>query len=342
MDKKITPDNPVTKKGKELSFIQKCIIIANIFQESNKHIVNAFNNIPYVKLYTANLTDEKYVYSNIKGGLFLIYEENENTTNFFLQIYDINTYSLVFNFPINPKLLNGVVIDEKFFCVQTRNYYIGFKFSSNDSMKFFRLILNCEKPKFDINEKAKQFECQNLELIKIIKCVKENLDKKLKNIDKENDKINKEKNSFIKLDELYRLINCIEFNEINNKINIFVDKTINPYSIKSYIDSYKNTKDKNSLPYKIVFNDYNQINNKKIYVGILVKNLINNFEEEKKLIVFKREHKKRHAKEEYEKNKNNNDIRSSAMILRPKYNLDDKNKIKTKIQSNMNPIEEED
>lgn len=342
MDKKITPDNPVTKKGKELSFIQKCIIIANIFQETNKHIVNAFNNIPYVKLYTANLTDEKYVYSNIKGGLFLIYEENENSTNFFLQIYDINTYSLVFNFPINPKLLNGVVIDEKFFCVQTRNYYIGFKFSSNDSMKFFRLILNCEKPKVDINEKAKQFECQNSELIKIIKCVKENLDKKLKNIDKENDKINKEKNSFIKLDELYRLINCIEFNEINNKINIFVDKTINPYSIKSYIDSYKNTKDKNSLPYKIVFNDYNQINNKKIYVGILVKNLINNFEEEKKLIVFKREHKKRHAKEEYEKNKNNNDIRSSAMISRPKYNLDDKIKNKTKIQSNMNPIEEED
>lgn len=273
--------------------------------------------------------------------MFLIYEENEKSTNFFLQIYDINTYSLVFNFPINANLISSVVIEEKFFCVQTKNYYIGFKFSSNDSMKYFRLILNCEKPKMDINEKAKKFECQNSEMLKMIKSVKDNLDKKLKNIDKENDKLNKEKNSFIKLDELYRLIKCIEFSEINNKINIFVDKTINPYSIKSYIDSYKNTKDKNALPYKVVFNDYNQINNKKIYVGILVKNLINNFEEEKKLIVFKREHKKRHAKEEYAKN-NNNDIRSSAMISRPKYNLDDKNKNKTKIQSNMNPIEEED
>ena len=341
MDKKITKDNSVPKKGKELSFIQKCIMIANIFQDPNKYIVNAFNNIPYVKLYTANLTDEKYIYSNIKGGLFLIYEENEKSTNFFLQIYDINTYSLVFNFPINANLISSVVIEEKFFCVQTKNYYIGFKFSSNDSMKYFRLILNCEKPKMDINEKAKKFECQNSEMLKMIKSVKDNLDKKLKNIDKENDKLNKEKNCFIKLDELYRLIKCIELSEINNKINIFVDKTINPYSIKSYIDSYKNTKDRNALPYKVVFNDYNQINNKKIYVGILVKNLINNFEEEKKLIVFKREHKKRHAKEEYAKN-NNNDIRSSAMISRPKYNLDDKNKNKTKIQSNMNPIEEED
>ena len=158
MDKKITPNNSVVKKEKELSFIQKCIMIANIFQDPNKYIVNAFNNIPYVKLYTANLTDEKYVYSNIKGGLFLIYEENDKTINFFLQIYDINTYSLVFNLPLNSKLLNGVVIDEKFFCVQTRNYYIGFKFSSNDSMKFFRFILNCEKPKSDVNEKAKNFD----------------------------------------------------------------------------------------------------------------------------------------------------------------------------------------
>ena len=340
MDKEITKDNSVANKGKELSFIQKCIMIANIFQNPHKNIVNAFNNIPYVKLYTANITDEKYINSNIKGGLFLIYEENEKSTNFFLQIYDINTYSLVFNLPINANLISSVVIEEKFFCVQTKNYYIGFKFSSNDSMKYFRLILNCEKPKMDINEKAKKFECQNSEMLKIIKSVKENLDKKLKNIDKENDKLNKEKNSFIKLGELYRLIKCIEFSEINNKINIFVDKTINPFSIKSYIDSYKNTKDKNALPYKVVFNDYNQINNKKIYVGILVKNLINNFEEEKKLIVFKREHKKRHAKEDYANN--NNDFRSSAMISRPKFNLDDKNKNKTKIQSNMNPIEEED
>ena len=235
MDKKITKDNSVPKKGKELSFIQKCIMIANIFQDPNKYIVNAFNNIPYVKLYTANLTDEKYIYSNIKGGLFLIYEENEKSTNFFLQIYDINTYSLVFNFPINANLISSVVIEEKFFCVQTKNYYIGFKFSSNDSMKYFRLILNCEKPKMDINEKAKKFECQNSEMLKIIKSVKENLDKKLKNIDKENNKLNKEKNSFLKLDELYRLIKCIEFSEINNKINIFIDKNINLYIIKSYI-----------------------------------------------------------------------------------------------------------
>ena len=336
----MTQENSVKKNSKELSFIQKCIILSNIFQEENKFVVNSFKNIPYVKLYTADLTDKKFIYSNLKGALFLIYEENNNTTNFSLQLYDINNYSLVFKMTINPKLIEGKGIEEKFVYIPTRQYFIGFKFSSIDTMRDFLLILQCQKPNSDINQKAKQFECDNSGKTKIIKSLKDSLDKKLKLIDKQNDKINKEKNSFKKLNDLYCLVNCTEYSEINNKINIFVDSTLNPLKIKSYIDSYKNSKNKEALPYKIVFDDYTQIKNKKEYVSILVKNLINNFEEEKKLIVFKREHKKRHAKEEYAKN--SGELRSSAITPRPKFNIDDKNKVKTKIQSNMNPIEEED
>ena len=81
------------------------------------------------------------------------------------------------------------------------------------------------------------------------------------------------------MDELYRITNCIEYSEINNKINIFIDKTINTFRIKSYIDAYRNSKNRNALPYKIIFNDYSQIKNKKAYVEILVRNLIRNFEE---------------------------------------------------------------
>ena len=70
-------------QGKQISFMQKCIIMANIFNEENKFVVNPFNNIPYVKLYTANLTIEKFVYTKIKGALILIYEENKGKTDFF-------------------------------------------------------------------------------------------------------------------------------------------------------------------------------------------------------------------------------------------------------------------
>ena len=335
----MTQVNSPKKTGKELSFIQKCIVLANIFQDPNKCVINPFNSISYVKLYTANLTDEKFIYSNIKGALLLISEKNKDTTNLFLQIYDIDNYSIVFNMPITPKLIEEKECEEKFIKISTRQYCIGFKFSSILSMRNFLIAITNIQPICDINEKAKQFTCENSEMKKAIKSIKGDLEKKLKSIDKESDKVKKDKYSFHKLDELYRLVNCIEYSELNNKINIFIDKTMNPFTIKSYIDTYKNTKDKEALPYKIVFNDYNQIKNKKDYVGFLVKNLINNFQEEKKLIVFKREHKKRHAKEEYAKN--NIDMRNSASIPRPKFNLDDKTRSKTKIQSNMNPIEEE-
>ena len=340
MNTKITKENSKEKKGNEISFIKKCIILANIFQNKNKFVVNLFNNIPYVKLYTANLIMDNFIYSKIKGALFLIYEKNKDQTNFFFQIYDLNDYSLVFSLPIYPKMLEGVIIEEKFIIIPTKYYFIGFKFKSIEAMKNLILMLKCEEQNKEIITKAKEFDCQSTDIINVIKNVKDNFDKELKNIDKEINKIGKTKNSFQKLDDLYCLINCIEYSEINKKINIFIDKTLNPYIIKPYIDSYKNSKNQNLLPYKIVFNDYNQIKNKKAYIDILVKNLLNNFEEEKRLIVFKKEHKKRHQKEQYAKN--NIDIRSSAMALRPKFNIDDKNKYKTSIQSNMNVIKEEE
>ena len=313
----------VKKRGKELTFIQKCIIMANIFQDQNKHVINSFNNIPYVKLYTSNIEDEKFVYSKIKGALMLIHEENNDNSNFFLQIYNINNYSMEFNFQISQILLDKKIVDEKFIGIPTKNYCIGFKFSSDDSMKNFLLSLKCEKPDYYINERVKEFECENSEIQKLIKSIKENLDKKLKNIYKENLSIEQENTSFQKLEELYYLTNNIEYSELNDKINIFVDQNINPLAIKLYIDSYKNKIDKNSLPYKIVFNDYNKISNKKNYVDILVNNLINNFEEEKNLISLQKQHKKKNAKEEI--SKNNMNFRSSAMIRNPNFNIDEKN-----------------
>ena len=314
----------IIKKENEISFIQKCIILANILRDKNKHVVNEFDNIPFVRLYTSNIKDEKFVYSKIKGALMLIYEENDNQLNFFLQIYDLSNYSIEFNLPISQNLLDKKTGEEKFIIIPTKKYFLGFKFSSIQSMKNFLLAFKCEKQVSDINEKAKEFNCEDSEIQKIIKDIKEKLIKKLKNIYKESETIVKEKTSFKKFEELYCLTNCIEYSEINNKLNIFVEQNINQLLIKLYIDSYKNEKDKDSLPYKIVFNDYNKISNKDYYVDILVQNLINNFEEEKKLILLQKENKKKSIKEEFIKN--NNDIRSSAMIKRPSFNIEDKNK----------------
>ena len=73
--------------------------------------------------------------------------------------------------------------------------------------------------------------------------------------------------------------------------------------IKTFIDTYKDSKNKNSLNIKIIFDDYTHIFNKKIYVDLLINNLMNNFSEAKRLIIFKREHKKRHDKEDFEESK---------------------------------------
>ena len=106
----------------------------------------------------------------------LIHEEDNDNSNFFLQIYDINNYSMEFNFQINQILLDKKIVDEKFIGIPTKNYCIGFKFSSDDSMKNFLLSLKCEKPDYDINERVKEFDCENSEIQKIIKSIKENLD----------------------------------------------------------------------------------------------------------------------------------------------------------------------
>ena len=47
-------------QGKQISFMQKCIIMANIFNEENKFVVNPFNNIPYVVAYREKVGSANY------------------------------------------------------------------------------------------------------------------------------------------------------------------------------------------------------------------------------------------------------------------------------------------
>ena len=152
---------------------------------------------------------------------------------------------------------------------------------------------------------------------------------------------------------------------MTKKIKNLIDRTFNPNIIKSYIDIYKNNKNKNSLNLRIIFNDYTHINNKNIYIDLLINNLLNNFTEEKRLIVFKREHKKRHDKEDFEEQKrinsdfyltkasstpkeNNEKVRNSAIIPKGNFNnelkrkgnmANDRNKNALKMSSTFNKID---
>lgn len=346
----MTENNQLTKKAtnqksKELSYTQKCIILANLVTDKKKVLINSFDNIPLVKLYTANLKQENFVYSKIKGALCLLYEEENKNIIYYLQIYDINYFSLAFNLQVNQKMVKDLIkIEQNFFCLPTKFHFLGFKFNSKDSMEKFIKFFKCEekidKKALDINLKGRDFKCAYKDIIKIIKDVKSDFEKKFKAIDSVKDKIEKEKdkNIFQKFDELYYLINCVEYDEENKKFNVFIDKTFNPKIIQPYIDIYKKTKNKSTLNLRIIFDDYTHIYNKKIYVDLLINNLWNNFEETKRLIIFKREHKKRHVKEDFEESKrinsdyygtpsdNQDKFRNSAIIPKPKFNNELKRK----------------
>ena len=350
----MSTNNSLNKKP-ELSYIQKCMILANIASDKKKVIINSFDNIPLVKLYTANLKLDNFVYSKIKGALCFLAEEDKKKVNYYLQIYDIKNFSLSFNMQVTQKLIKDLTKIENvnnFFCLPTKFHILGFKFFHKDSMEKFIKIFVCpetlDKKNIEINLKARDFKCTYKEILKTVKNVKGDFEKKFKAIDSISGKIEKEKNKniFQKLDELYYLVNSIEFDEINKKFNLFIEGTFNPKTIKSYIDIYKKSDNKNLLSLRIIFNDYVHIYNKNIYVDILVNNLMNNFSEAKRLIIFKREHKKRHDKEGYEESKrinseyyvtksdssnkaNTNDkFRNSAII--PKTNFNNINELKRK------------
>ena len=258
--------------SKDLSYTQKCIILASIASDKKKTMINLYDNIPIVKLYTANLKQENFIYSKIKGPLFFLYEEENKKMNYYLQIYDPKSLSLAFNLQINQKMIKDLIeLEDNFICLPSKYHFLGFKFDSHDSMKKFLAILSCEsapdKKLIDTNIKARDFKCTYKDILKIVKEVKSNFEKKLKSIDSSSVKGDKEKekNIFKKLDELYYLVNCVEYDEENKRFNIFIDKTFDPLMIKTFIDTYKDTKNKNSLNFKIIFEGLHIFLQKNIY-----------------------------------------------------------------------------
>ena len=109
-------------KNKELSYTQKCMILANIFTDKKKILINLYDNMPLVKLYSAGFNQENFIYSKIRGALCFILEEGDKD-KYFLQIYDIKNNSLAFNLPVNQLMIKELIRIENnntFFCLQTK------------------------------------------------------------------------------------------------------------------------------------------------------------------------------------------------------------------------------
>ena len=56
----------------EINFTKRCILIAAINKDKNLILINSFQQIPIVKLYTADTSFENFIYSKIKGAFCLL------------------------------------------------------------------------------------------------------------------------------------------------------------------------------------------------------------------------------------------------------------------------------
>ena len=303
----------------KMNFTKKCILMSVISQEKNITLVNSFHNIPLVKLYTANINDENFIYSKIKGALCFFVKKEQNSEIFYLKIYDIQNFSIVFNMELKKEQLQFFIqYSDDFYFMQLRESLIGFKFKSKLDGKNFHSILN-EKPKIEIleqNEKSKIIKSK--EIIKTINKVNDSIKLKLKEkfqfvqkkggglfskkVDNfDNMKINDKKGEYLdlsKIPQIYFFLKNIEISDILGKMIIFPDIKFPKILCQNYVFKYDNSFDFNSktAPLKIIEKDFLNILNKKLYINLLVNNMINDMKMHERLDIFKKEHIKRNKK----------------------------------------------
>ena len=136
----------------EINFTKRCILMSVISKETNLILVNSFNKIPMVKLYTADSSYENFIYSKIKGAFCLLMERANKNPKYFFRIYSLKDYSTLFNMEINKKNMQYITqYKEDFYFMELRQSFLGFKFLSKDSARIFFLLLN-EDPKKEIIE----------------------------------------------------------------------------------------------------------------------------------------------------------------------------------------------
>mgnify|MGYP002624785401 FL=1 len=295
-----------------------------ISKEKNLILVNSFNNIPFVKLYTTNNYYENFIYSKIKGALCFFKNKDPNKVLFYFRIYDIKNYSMVFNMELKKDHLKYFTqYSDDFYIMQLRESLLGFGFSSINAGKSFHQILKEEPNKEILEQNEKALAIKPKEMTKAINKVSEVIKLKLRNKFQDTMKkggggwfskkeesyhfphveVNGKKGEYLDLSNIpniYIFIKNIEISDILCKMVIFPERKLPKLLCQKYILKYDNSYDFNCInaPLKIIEKDFLNISNKNIYVNIWVNNMVNDMKMHERLDIFKKEHIKRARKKE--------------------------------------------
>ena len=276
-----------SKKNKELSFTNRCILLANIYSEKDKVLFNSFDFLPLVKLYTASQKQELFSYTKIKGVLVIMQDKDKEKKNYYFRIYDCQDYSIRFSLEINKDTKkNYMKVESEFYCFNLKIGSIGFLFSSeDDALKIKKLF----------DEGITQ-ELQDLQKLLDVFSIKDTDEIYFQQIDKltmdfeEKCEIislnDKDEEEFYEITdylifsgflELFQLLDNTEYDDEDDIFNIFIDKN---FEMKIFRKMFRNY-DKNKLyPLRLISHDFLNIKNKPGYIELLVGHLMRNFKEQ--------------------------------------------------------------
>jgi hypothetical protein len=285
------------KKNHQLSFTKKCILLANIQNETDKILLNTFNFIPLVKLYTGGQKQETFNYTTIKGGLFLLQDKNFLEKNFYLRIYDSKNYSLRFNLEINQDTRkNYIKVEPNFYCFNLKIGCIGFLFASAEEAEQFKKLFDAGEPDQDTKDNTEKFNLFPLKdtddlFLDLIDSLVDELKKKFGIITLGEQLVEDyheiaEYLIFSGFLEASQLLGNMEFDKEDNLFNLFIDKKYPNKLFKKMFYNY----DMNKLyPVRPICIDYINIYNKSNYVDLLVGHLINNNKESIQILKKRKE-----------------------------------------------------
>jgi hypothetical protein len=291
----------IEEEKNDLNFTQKCILYANITRIKDKIILNPFDFIPKVKIYTSSIRQQIFTYTKIKGALFIIKNKNKkDAQKFLIRVYSYKDYSLQFNLEINSEVRkNYVEIEPNFYCFCLRVGFIGFKFNSKEEAKRFYDLLENEPNKqildeFGLIEKLTIKDTDSIYL-NIIDHITSSLDESFQKITGEYVKYELSKVDeylqFANFLHLSKLLTNSKFDYEDNVFDIYVDKK---YPYKLFKIMFRHFDLHRLYPLRPVINDCLFISNKDNYINILVEHVNNNFKQQ---VVIYRKRKGTKAKE---------------------------------------------
>jgi len=319
-----TQENEQPKKVVEdITFTQKCILMSSISKDKSKILITSFNDMPLVRLYTAKINTKNLIYSKIKGALLFFCDktDDKNSRKFYFRIYSIKNYSLLFNIELSKEDLQYYIkVRENLYCLQTRQYLIGFRFNSKENAEKFYLQLRDEPNKDIVSQNEKAFNINPSKLNQDI--YKDVIDAKKEELKKNNKKkqtktinsakiTNNAKNNsqkivvggvqgdyldFSNLYFMHLLMNNVEYDADDNKLNFFVNGALTKKSCQDIINQF-NKNNSSNFPMQIIDKDFNNILNKKKYIDFMANNIIQTISEQESLFKYKNANRKKQFKQ---------------------------------------------